>query len=246
MKEGSITQAIIIAGGFGTRLRPHTSTVPKPMIPLAGKPMLQWRLEQFKKYGVTEFFFTLNYLPEVVMDHFGDGSRFGVRVHYLIESKPLDTFGGVKLIEDQLHKAFFFGYGDVLAFLDYSDMAAEYFKKEDAIGIQHVTKSDAYEDADVAELDAEGKLTKIYTKPHKEKYAHPVYRMQGTGILNKRILSYVPVDTPCNLGNQLTPTVVAAGEKFYGYESDGYITWIDTPEKWKAVDQHLRTWKNQP
>src|ERR1700722_16464989 len=97
-----IKQAIIAAGGFGTRLRPYTDTVPKPMLPVLGKPVLEWSVEQFKKAGVTNFFFTLHYLPEVVMDYFGDGSKLGVKINYFIEKEPLGEAGAIKKLEPQL------------------------------------------------------------------------------------------------------------------------------------------------
>jgi len=96
-----IKQAIISAGGFGNRLRPTTDTMPKPMIPILGEPMLLWHVMQFKKHGVTEFFFTLHYLPEVVMNYFGDGSKFGVKMHYFVEQSPMGSAGAIKKFEPE-------------------------------------------------------------------------------------------------------------------------------------------------
>lgn len=235
-----IKQAIITAGGFGARLRPHTETTPKPMIPVLGKPMLQWRLEQFRKFGVTEFFFTLSYLPDAVTNYFGDGSKFGVKINYFLESEPLGTAGALRKIEDQLDPIFFYGYGDVIAGIDYEKMEAEYAGKADAIGMQHTQTSDDYSDADVVELDGSGKYIAIHPKPHAEKYPNPVARMQGTFILDKKILTYIPVDKPSNFGNEVIPSVLAGGEHFYAYESDEYVAWIDTEEGWKKVEEEMR------
>src|SRR5271156_792666 len=102
-----IKQAVILAAGLGTRLKPYTDTMPKPMIPILGKPMLQWHVEQFKKHGVTEFFFNLHYLPEVIKNYFGDGSKFGVKIHYFAEQEPLGTAGAIKEFESQLNDEVF-------------------------------------------------------------------------------------------------------------------------------------------
>ncbi len=234
-----ITQAIISAGGLGKRLRPTTDTIPKPMIPILGKPMLQWHVEQFKKHGVKEVFFTLHYLPEVVMDYFGDGSKFGVKANYFVEKEPLGTAGGIKKFEKQLDKEFYYIYGDTFSLMDYGKMEEAYMKKENPIGMQRMKRTDDYADADVAELDDNGKFIAIHTKPHTEKYPN-AYRMRGSFILDKKILSYIPEDMAFNLGRQLLPKVVAAGENFYSYECDDYSKGIDTVEKWKEVEEYLR------
>lgn len=234
-----ITQAIISAGGLGKRLRPTTDTIPKPMIPILGKPMLQWHVEQFKKHGVKEFFFTLHYLPEVVMDYFGDGSKFGVKINYFVEKEPLGSAGAIKKFEKQLDKEFYYIYGDTFSLMDYGKMEEAYMKKENPIGMQRMKRTDDYADADVAELDANGKFIAIHAKPHTEKYPN-AYRMRGSFILDKKILSYIPEDTAFELGKQLLPKIVAAGENFYSYECDDYSKGIDTMEKWKEVEEHLK------
>jgi NDP-sugar pyrophosphorylase family protein len=234
-----IKQAVISAGGLGTRLRPTTDTMPKPMIPILGHPMLLWHVMQFKKHGVTEFFFTLHYLPEVVMNYFGDGSKFGVKIHYFIEKEPLGSGGAIKKFEKQLDNLFYYIYGDTFSVLDYSKMAAAYASKKDPIGMQLMKKTDDYADADVAELDEDGRFVKIHTKPHTEKHPN-AYRMRGALIFNKRILSYIPENVAFDLGKQLFPKIVAAGENFYTYECSDYSKGIDMVEKWKEVEEHLK------
>lgn len=234
-----IKQAVISAGGLGKRLRPTTDTMPKPMIPILGEPMLLWHVMQFKKYGVKEFFFTLHYLPEVVMNYFGDGSKFGVKMHYFVEKEPLGSAGAMKKFEKQLDPLFYYIYGDTFSLMDYSKMAAAYATKTDPIGMQRMKRTDDYADADVAELDAEGKYVKIHKKPHTEKYPN-AYRMRGSFIFDKKILSYIPNDTAFDLGKQLLPAALADHKNFYSYESDDYSKGIDTVEKWKEVEDHLK------
>jgi NDP-sugar pyrophosphorylase family protein len=234
-----IKQAIISAGGFGTRLRPTTDTMPKPMIPILGEPMLLWHLMQFKTHGVREFFFTLHYLPEVVMNYFGDGSKFGVKVEYFVEKEPLGSGGAIKKFEGRMDKLFYYIYGDTFSLLDYSKMAAAYASKKDPIGMQLMKKTDDYADADVAELDENGRFVRIHTKPHSEKHPN-AYRMRGAFIFDKKILSYIPEAGAFDLGKQLFSKIVAAGENFYAYECNDYSKGIDTVKKWKEVEEHLK------
>ena len=102
----SIKQAVILCAGLGTRLRPLTDIVPKPMIPILGKPLLEWNIEQFKRHGVTEFFINLYYLPDVIRDYFGDGAKWDVKIVYFQEKEILGTAGGVKNFAGMLDEAF--------------------------------------------------------------------------------------------------------------------------------------------
>ncbi len=244
-----IKQAIISAGGLGTRLRPTTDTMPKPMIPILGKPLLEWHVEQFKKFGVMEFFFTLHYLPQVVIDYFGDGSKFGVKINYFVEKEPLGTAGALKKFESQLEDEFFYIYGDMFSLVHYDKMEAAWEAKTTvsgkmAIGMQRVARTNEYADADVAELDENGKFVTVHPKPHTEKYLN-AYRMRGVFILKKKILSYIPGGIAFAIGKQLLPAIISAGEDFYGYECDDYSKAIDTLEKWREVEEYLKTHNNK-
>ena len=110
-----IRQAGILCAGLGTRLRPFTDQIPKPMLPLLGVPMIEWNIKRFKQFGITEFFINLHYLPEVLKSYLGDGSRLGVRIHYHFEPELLGTAGGIKSFEDQLNEEFFLIYGDIFS-----------------------------------------------------------------------------------------------------------------------------------
>jgi mannose-1-phosphate guanylyltransferase/phosphomannomutase len=233
-----IKQAIIIAGGFGTRLRPYTDTTPKPMLPVLGKPLLDWNIEQFKKFGVTEFFLTLHHMPDAITKYFGDGSKFGVKMHYFIEDTPLGTAGGIKKMEPLLDEEFFVMNGDTLSLIDYGAMEKAWRGKRDAIGMQRIGTSSNYGDADVAELDADGRIIAIHPKPHDKN--ENVYRMRGIYILKKEILAYASASDRCELNTDLLPRAIAAGKSFYGYECDDYSKGIDTVEKWKEVEGYLK------
>lgn len=235
----NIKQAIILCAGLGTRLRPLTDTMPKPMIPILGKPLLEWNIEQFKKHGVTEFFINLYHLPNVIRDYFGDGAKLGVKINYFQEKEPLGTAGGVKDFESQLDEMFFVIYGDIFGLMDYSKMAAEFAEYPDAVGMQRMQKTDDYADADVAELAADSSYVKIHPKPHTEKYPN-AYKMKGVFILKREILDYVPANTYYELGKHLLPNLLKRDKKFYSYECGEYTKGIDNMEKYKEVEEYIK------
>jgi NDP-sugar pyrophosphorylase family protein len=234
-----IKQAILLCGGEGTRLRPFTYTMSKQMIPILGHPLTEWNIVQFKKHGVTEFLINLYTMPEVMRNYLGDGSKWGVKITYNLESAPPGVAGSIKQFEPHVHDEFFVIYGDMLSFVDYSKMEQAWRKKPaGAIGMQRMQKMEDYKDADVAELDADGKFVAIHPKPHAATYPN-AYRMRGTFIMKKKILSYIPTDRYYEIGRDLLPDIIKKGEAFYSYECDDYSKGIDTIEKWQEVEAYL-------
>lgn len=238
--ERKIKQAIITAGGFGTRLRPLTLTVPKVMIPINGKPLLEHHVNQFKKHGVTEFFFTLHYLPDVITSYFGDGSEFGVKIHYFTEDKPLGTAGALRSFKDLLDDKFFYIYGDIFSLVNYSKMAEEFYEKRGAIGMQRVGRLGYRPDVDLADIDDSGRIVKIYPKPHVNGRPENPYSMRGVFLLKKEVLGFVPENTEYDMGKQLLPDIVSKNLDFYGYECDDYSQGIDNMEKYQTVEEYLK------
>lgn len=128
---------VIMAGGKGTRLRPYTENCPKPMLPVAGKPMLQHIIERAKSRGFGRFLLSLNYLGQVIRDHFGDGSAYGVTIAYVEEDEPLGTAGALSLIQPRPDSAFVVTNGDVLTDIDYRGLI-EFRERHNAHGVMAV------------------------------------------------------------------------------------------------------------
>jgi len=237
--QNKIKQAVILSAGFGTRLRPMTDGIPKVMVPFFNKPLLQWHIEQFKKYGVEEFFINLFYLPEVIKSHFGDGSKFGVKINYFLEGPEiLGTAGGIKDFEGKLTGDFFVIYGDVFSLVDYSKMAKSFYEKEGTIGMELVGDTDHPYDSDLAEVNDNLRFLKIYPKPHKElpkKYKS----MRGIYIFNEKLLKYIPENKYYEIDHNLLPDILARGENFYGYETKDFLKDIGTMERYREVENYL-------
>ena len=115
-----LTQAVILCAGLGTRLRPLTDNMPKQMIPVGGKPLLEHLLVQLRDQGVQEFFINLHYLPDAIPAYFGNGEKWGVKITYAWEQPNiLGTAGGIKTCEPSLHEEFFVIYCDMWSTIDF-------------------------------------------------------------------------------------------------------------------------------
>ncbi len=237
--QNSITQAVILSAGLGTRLRPLTDGLPKVMLPFGGKPLLQWHMERLKKYGVKEFFINLHHLPDMIKNYFGDGSKLGVKITYAFEPEILGTAGGVKNFEGKLKDDFFVIYGDVFSLIDYSKMAAAYLARPGIIGMEVVGDTDHPQDSDLVEVAEDLKFLKIYPKPHKE--LPPRYKSMRAAafIFKERILEYIPRGKYYEIDHELLPDVLAKGESVYGYECGEFIKDIGTPERYKRVQVYI-------
>ena len=233
-----IRQAVILSAGLGSRLRPFTDRAPKPMLPLQGVPLIAWNIRRFQQFGVESFFINLHYLPDVIPSYLGDGSTMGVRIQYHYEPELLGTAGGVKSFEEDLDDEFYTIYGDIFSYIDYGVMEGYWRTKREAIGLQTMARTEKYADADIAQLNADGRVTAVHPKPHLTSYS-AAHRLRGIFILRREILAQIPSGAYSEIGRDLMPTVLARGEAFYGYETGDFSKGIDTVEKWREVEAYL-------
>ncbi len=237
--QNKITQAVILSAGLGTRLRPLTDTVPKAMLPLSGKPLLQWHIERLKSYGVSEFFINLFHLPDVILDYFGDGSRFGVKINYFREPEIRGTAGGIKDFERKLRGDFFVCYGDVFNQIDFKKMTDYFYSKSGVIGMTVIGGTDHPEDSDLVEVADDLMFLKIYPKPHQTMPLKYKAMNAAAFIFNERILKYIPANRYYEIDHQLLPDILLKGEKFYGYETSDYSKDIGTMERYRQVEEYI-------
>ncbi len=134
-------QAVVLVGGEGTRLRPLTYGTPKPMVPIFGVPFLERTLSRLKHAGIDEAILAAGYLPQAIRDHFGDGSRLGMRLTYVVESEPLGTAGALKNVEEHITGPFFVLNGDVLTSLDLRTMM-DFHQRTGGAGALHSIRVD--------------------------------------------------------------------------------------------------------
>jgi NDP-sugar pyrophosphorylase family protein len=159
---------IIMAGGKGTRLRPHTETCPKPMVLVANKPILQHIIERARGQGFSHFVLSLNYLGDIIRDYFGDGSAYDVCVDYVDEDEPLGTAGALSLLEPRPDKSFIVTNGDVLTDIDYRDLI-EFRGRNDAHGVmavRHYEWTNPYGVVQMEGINITGFVEKPITRSH--------------------------------------------------------------------------------
>lgn len=211
-------KALILAGGKGTRLRPYTTTIPKPLMPIGDKAILEIVVEQLKENGFKDIIMSIGHLGELIMAFFGDGSKYGVDINYTKEDKPLGTAGPLSLIREEVDGPFLMMNGDVLTNLNYSALM-KYHNKKGSIATVALNKRVVNIDFGVTEIDEENKIV-----GYKEKPVIDYLVSMGVYILNPEVLDYVEDDTYFDLPD-LINLLINNGEKVNGYVFDGY--WLD-------------------
>ena len=181
----TVMDAVLLAGGRGTRLAPLTVTVPKPLLPLGERPIIDVLIAQLAAAGVTRVFVCLGYLAPLMMAFLGDGSRWGVTIEPRIEAEPLGTAGGLRAV-DGLSDDFFVVNGDTLTDLDFRAMAAAH-RAADAWATLFTPFVDEKVDYGVVSIDAAGALTDYQEKPRRGYHVS-----SGVYVLSRRILPLIP------------------------------------------------------
>jgi mannose-1-phosphate guanylyltransferase/phosphomannomutase len=217
-------KAVIMAGGSGTRLRPLTCNLPKPMVPVAGKPMSEHIVNLLKKHGFDDIVFTLHYLPDAIRDYFGDGSDFGCKISYSVEEgKPLGTAGCVKAIQDHLDSTFIVISGDSLTDMDLGK-ALEFHKEKKSKATLVLKRVENPLEYGVVITDNEGRIQRFVEKPGASEIFSDTVNT-GTYILEPEVMLYVVMGREQDFSNDLFPLLLLRNEPMYGYVADGY--WCD-------------------
>lgn len=216
-------KAIIMAGGEGSRLRPLTCDLPKPMVPVLNKPVLEHAIELLKSYGIREIGITLMYHPQIIKDYFGRGKNLGVNITYFIEESPLGTAGGVKNAESFLDETFIVISGDSITDLNL-ERAIEYHKEKNSLATIILSKVDEPLEYGVVLTNETGRITGFVEKPSwGELFSDTVNT--GTYILEPEIFSYIDADKNLDFSRDLFPRLLSASKKMYGYVAPEY--WCD-------------------
>ncbi len=223
-------QAVILVGGQGTRLRPLTLTVPKPMLPLMNRPFLEFQIELCKRYGVADIILSTAYKPEVFAAHFGDGSALGVKLTYVTEEEPLDTCGAVKNVEQHIQGTFLVFNGDVLSDLNLANLIA-YHREKGGKATLYLTRVEDPTAYGLVPLDRRGRICEFLEKPSWDQVITDLINA-GTYVLEPEVLDRVPAGECYSFERQLFPGLLEDGIPMYGFPSDAYWLDIGTPAKY--------------
>ncbi|MBR8829461.1 MAG: mannose-1-phosphate guanyltransferase [Gomphosphaeria aponina SAG 52.96 = DSM 107014] len=217
-------RAVLMAGGSGTRLRPLTCDLPKPMVPILNRPIAEHIINLLKRHQILEVIATLHYLPDVMRDYFQDGSEFGVEMTYAVEEdQPLGTAGCVKNISELLTSTFIVISGDSITDLDLQAAIAFHREKQSQATLI-LTRVPNPIEFGVVITDSENKITRFLEKPSTSEIFSDTVNT-GTYILEPEILKYLPENEESDFSKDLFPLLLEKGEPMYGYIAEGY--WCD-------------------
>lgn len=239
-----LRKAVILVGGEGTRMRPLTNGIPKPMLPVLNHPFLEHTIRYLRKYGITEIILASSYLPEAIKEHFGDGRHYGVRLHYTLEDSPLGTAGAVKNAEEYLDSTFAVLNGDIFTSLDISAMYAFHQKKKATatIALTWVENPCAF---GVVETDNNGRINQFTEKPAPDEVTTN-WINAGVYLLEPEVLQQVPKNTHYMFERGLFPRLLELGKTMCGYRFRG--RWLDmgTWEKYLCLNCDLLIADDKP
>ncbi|MEM3585181.1 MAG: HAD-IIIA family hydrolase [Candidatus Woesearchaeota archaeon] len=226
-------KAVIPCGGKGTRLGSISAEIPKPMIRIGDKPVLEHQIELLKRYGIRDIIMLTGHLAEQIESYFKDGKRFGVNIEYYREQVPLGTTGGLKEIEKKLNSDFLLLYGDVMVNMNLKRLIEYHFTKN-GIATLVVHPNDHPHDSDLLETDENGRIIAIHPKPHDpEKWYHNLVSA-ALYVLSPKILDYIEKGVKADFGKDIFPKIIDR-EPIYAYRTAEYLKDMGTPERLEQV-----------
>lgn len=230
-------QAIILAGGKGTRLKPYTINFPKPLVPVGEYPILEIIIRQLAKSGFRRITISIGHLGELIEAYFGNGDRWGVNIEYVREYVPLNTAGALKLVK-RCEDNFLVMNGDILTTIDYGGLYALHMEK--GVKATIATKSrEALIDFGVLRFDAHGFLQEYIEKP-----VYPFNVSTGVYVLSKDCMSFIK-DGECIGMPDLLLRLIKSGEKVFCKESDGYWLDIGRVDDYEKAQEEFETHKKE-
>lgn len=235
-------KVVIIAGGKGTRIASVNNEIPKAMIPVCGKPIIEHEVELCKRYGFTDFLFIIGYMGDQISSFFGDGSKWGVNIEYFQEEIPFGTAGALGYLKDKLIEDFFVFYGDTIVDFDMHSML-KYHQKNKADATLFLHPNDHPYDSDIVELDNKGKVVKFCNKPHPDGFVSKNVVNAALFIFKPSILDQIEVGVKSHIEKNVLPRCLEVGMSLFGYVSFEYIKDMGTPDRYEAVCHDVESGK---
>ncbi len=209
--------AVVMAGGYGSRLRPLTEETPKPLLPLGEKPILEWIIEQLREAGITDVVITTRYQADKIIGYFGDGSRHGVHIRYTCEEKPMGTAGALSLIEEPFDTPFLVVNGDIITHLDFGALL-DFHRESGAVMTMCVKQYDVQMPYGVVEVD-KGHVVSLSEKPSLNLLVNA-----GIYLLEPHLQRLIRGEQPHDM-TDLVQQLLDAGERVASFPIREY--WLD-------------------
>lgn len=236
-----IDVAVIMAGGKGSRLRSITNDeIPKPMVPVDGKPLLEYQVEALKEYGIKKIVMIVGHLGEKIMDHFKDGKDFGVDIDYIVEKEPLGTAGAFYYLKDKTDaKDFLLVFGDVFFDIDFDRMEDFHFKNDALTTLLAHPNGHPY-DSDLIQTDDNGKVIGFDSKNNVRDYWYDNMVNAGMYIINRELLELVGEPVKIDFEKDILANQVKNGANIYAYHSPEYVKDVGTVDRINATVEELK------
>ena len=231
---GYISQAVIMAGGLGTRMGEISRTVPKPMLPIGGIPVLEHQINNLKQHGINEIILVVGHLASAIIDYFGDGNKNDVSIEYHIEDEPLGSAGALYVIKDKLKNDFLLLNGDVYFNMDFDRFIDFHLEGQHHATILVHPNSHPY-DSDLVVCDSDMRVLKWDSKHNVRDYYYRNLVNAGLHILNKSFFDVVPGTGKMNLESDVLMVMTDKGCDVYAYLSPEYVKDMGTPERLQSV-----------
>lgn len=234
-----VKQAILLAGGKGTRLSEISGELPKSMVSIAGRPVLAHALERLKNFGIRDVHFFTGFQSSVIEQYFGTGEKFGMRCTYHIEDTPMGTAGGVVNALSELDEEFLVIYGDTIFNIDISKLENFHLrKKSDATLFLH--PNDHPFDSDLVEIDEHGRIIALYPCPHSPDNYLPNMVSAALYVMRKEaLMPWASHTGKLDFAHDIFPVLIAQKRRMFGYQSREYVKDMGTPERFKKVESDL-------
>lgn len=236
VEQGPRAEAVLLVGGKGTRLRPLTLSAPKPMLPTAGVPFLRHLLSRLQEAGITHVVLGTAYQPEVFADYFGDGSRFGLEMEYVVEEEPLDTGGAIRNVAGSLREPDVLVFnGDILSGADPLSLLASHREKGADVTL-HLVPVDDPSRFGCVPTEADGRVTAFM-----EKAADPPTDQVNAGcyVFRRPIINDIPSGRPVSVERETFPELLASGARVYGHVDASYWLDVGTPDAFVRASADL-------
>lgn len=238
----NIDVAVIMAGGKGSRLLSITNDeIPKPMVPVDGKPLLEYQVEKLKTYGIKKIVMIVGHLGEKIVDHFKDGKDFGVEIDYIFEKEPLGTAGAFYYLKDKIDaKDFMLVFGDVFFDMDFDRMEDFHFKNSALTTLLAHPNGHPY-DSDLIQTDDTGKVIGFDSKHNVRDYWYDNMVNAGMYIINKRLLDLVKEPVKTDFEKDILANQVKLGANIYAYHTPEYVKDVGTVDRINATVEELKS-----
>lgn len=230
-------QAVILAGGQGSRLKHFTTTVPKPMLLIGDKTVLEHQIILLRENGITDIIIIVNYLKESITSYFQDGKAWGLNITYFEEPEPLGTVGGIKAIEHLLTGDFLLLYGDVMMSMDLKRLIS-FHREKQSQGTLVLHPNDHPYDSDLVEIDGTSRITAFHPKPHDPNRYYRNLVNAGLYILSPVVLQHLEKGKKADFGRDIFP-VIFQKVRLFGYNTSEYLKDMGTPDRLKKVTDDL-------